>query len=382
MLFTLKDVVVLFSGFLGLLLAVVLLYRHTCNQRPNRLLAAFLILQSLALLVTVLFYGQHVRGLKWITLSLYYIESALLLLEGFILYWYCKALLFKEPSSSVFFLRHTVFLAALFMSASYFYVGEDILGYMNLKAENRSTSAGFGYLTMHLVRFGYGVLCLDLLRRYKKRMAQRYSNMRKQDFSWLAWLLLAFLLVRGGWLLVNFYSVFLVLPSWDFSWLKPMVKTIYPLLDISWFVAHLALLFFGLRYASSFESLSSEPDSKASLKLPANYEALVKRLESHMTSQRSYMAPDFKLDELAAEVSIPLKTLSAMINQHFKTNFCGFVNQYRINDAVQKLSQHDALNQNVIDIAYSVGFNSKSTFNRAFKQQMGCTPVDYRKRHG
>lgn len=379
-LFTIRDLVVLFSGFLGLILATSLFYTKSNNQRSNRLLASFLILQALALLVTVLFYRHHFAKSEWLNLNLYRLESSLLLLEGFCLYWYCKELLFNESQSTKFIFSHLSPLFVLFMGASYLYTGKDIQGYIFLDTENRSPVIGFTYLTMQLVRFGYVVMCFNLMRRYKRRMEQRYSNTCKQDFSWLAWLLMAFLLIRGAWLLLNFHSALSTLAFWEFYWMPLIVKIIYPALDLSWFVVHLALLFFGLNYSSNFEGLSNESNSKASPKLPTNYLPLVKRLESHMAAQRRHIDPDLKLETLASEVSIPAKTLSTIINQHFKTNFCGFVNQYRIREAAQELSQVNEPSRSVIDIAYSVGFSSKSTFNRAFKLQMGCTPLHYRKR--
>lgn len=377
MLFTLRDLVVLFSGFLGLILATSLFYTKGNNQRSNRLLASFLILQAFALLVTVLLYRHHIGNSEWLNLNLYRLESALLLLEGFCLYWYCKELLFNEPQSKAFLFSHLGALMALLIGAGYLYAGEDIHGYIYLGTKNRSPVIGFTYLAMQLVRLGYVVLCLNLLRRYKMRMQQQYSNLRKQDFSWLAWLLIAFFLIRGIWLLLNFHSALSTLSFWDFYWAPLIVKTLYPALDLSWFVVHLALLFFGLRYSSNFEGLSSETNSKAQ-KLPTNYLSLVRRLESHMSTQQPHIDPDLKLDKLASEVSIPVKALSTIINQHFKTNFCGFVNQYRVKEAAQELSRIDEPNRSMIDIAFSVGFSSKSTFNRAFKLQMGCTPLHYR----
>ena len=57
-------------------------------------------------------------------------------------------------------------------------------------------------------------------------------------------------------------------------------------------------------------------------------------------------------------------------------NFNELINKYRIEKAAKIIddSNGDAV---IIDIAYSVGFNSKSTFNKAFKKFINMTPSDY-----
>lgn len=69
---------------------------------------------------------------------------------------------------------------------------------------------------------------------------------------------------------------------------------------------------------------------------------------------------------------------SAAINQCFGSNFYDWVNHYRINEACNALRN---TNDGVSQICYAVGFNSKSTFNTAFRKQVGCTPTEYRKRN-
>lgn len=69
---------------------------------------------------------------------------------------------------------------------------------------------------------------------------------------------------------------------------------------------------------------------------------------------------------------------SAAINLCSGSNFYEWVNGYRINAACGALND---TRLSVSQVCYEVGFNSKSTFNTAFRRQVGYTPTGYRKKH-
>ena len=83
------------------------------------------------------------------------------------------------------------------------------------------------------------------------------------------------------------------------------------------------------------------------------------------------------LQKLAAQVDMPEKELSILINQQIGKHFFDFINEYRIREA--KILLKDQPNLTVLEILYQVGFNSKSSFYTAFKKETGITPSDYRK---
>ena len=68
-----------------------------------------------------------------------------------------------------------------------------------------------------------------------------------------------------------------------------------------------------------------------------------------------------------------------------KTNynklFFDFVNEYRIKKAMEMLSDTNKKDLTVLEILYKVGFNSKSSFNTAFKKHAGKTPTQFRKHY-
>ncbi len=103
------------------------------------------------------------------------------------------------------------------------------------------------------------------------------------------------------------------------------------------------------------------------------------QLLEYMKNEKPYLEENITLKDLSEKLSISSHHLSIIINEQLNQNFYNFINSYRINDVIEKLSDPANLNKNVLDLAYDSGFNTKSTFNIAFKSITGMTPTEYRK---
>ncbi|UFH57776.1 AraC family transcriptional regulator [Spirosoma sp. KNUC1025] len=76
-------------------------------------------------------------------------------------------------------------------------------------------------------------------------------------------------------------------------------------------------------------------------------------------------------------MTISTRRVSQIINQGFGMNFNDFVNLYRIKAVIAQIQSGNHTMYTLLGIAYECGFNSKSTFNRAFKKRTGLAPRDY-----
>ena len=103
------------------------------------------------------------------------------------------------------------------------------------------------------------------------------------------------------------------------------------------------------------------------------------RLERLMRSERIYLQPDLTLPGLAKAVDCSVNHLSQVINSGFGMSFFDYVNQYRVERAKALLSESDGHGDSVLNIAFSVGFNSNSAFYTAFKKAVGQAPAQYRR---
>lgn len=104
-------------------------------------------------------------------------------------------------------------------------------------------------------------------------------------------------------------------------------------------------------------------------------ESLSSRLTRLMQVEKVYRQEDLTLAALAAELDISTYQLSEFLNRERKQNFSRFVNAHRVEEAAQTLlKEPDA---SVLSVAFRVGFNSKATFNLAFRQVLGHSPREF-----
>ena len=103
------------------------------------------------------------------------------------------------------------------------------------------------------------------------------------------------------------------------------------------------------------------------------------KLTDYMKSAKPYLNPNLSLPQLAADLNISSHYLSQVINEQFNLNFFDFVNRYRVEVFKEKIADHEFRNFSLLGIAFECGFNSKSAFNRIFKQTTGITPSQYKK---
>nr|WP_321412319.1 AraC family transcriptional regulator [uncultured Carboxylicivirga sp.] len=90
---------------------------------------------------------------------------------------------------------------------------------------------------------------------------------------------------------------------------------------------------------------------------------------------QSFQNNDLTLDLVAKETGILQRKITQIINEQFNCNFKTYINRIRINEAKRLLSQTDL---NIGEIAFKVGFNNQSHFNRVFKVETQMSPSEYR----
>ena len=94
-----------------------------------------------------------------------------------------------------------------------------------------------------------------------------------------------------------------------------------------------------------------------------------------------YRTPGLTIAGLAEHLGTPEHRLRALINQRLGyRNFAAFLNRYRIGEAKAVLADRERVDLPVLTIAMDLGYNSLPPFNRAFREEIGTSPSEFRRR--
>jgi AraC-like DNA-binding protein len=227
----------------------------------------------------------------------------------------------------------------------------------------------------------YLFLSYQALTRYGQVLRQTQSA---QDLIALNWVKDLLLLTAAG-LLLNILSVTLSAAR--------LSDSLAAVAEISLFLILLAMVnafvFKGLLQPELFAGITADDEAIAQQctaegapqELSAERQQQIRRaLLAHMASQRPYLDPLFSLSALGRQLGETPRYVSQVINTQLEMSFSDFINGYRIDEAKRRLTD-TAAPQTVLDILLACGFSTKSNFNRAFKQQVGMTPSEYRESH-
>jgi AraC-like DNA-binding protein len=107
------------------------------------------------------------------------------------------------------------------------------------------------------------------------------------------------------------------------------------------------------------------------------FQQLAKSIDKLMRSEKLYLNPNLTLNELAECVGLKPHALSRILNDGHSLKFRDFVNSYRVGEFIRLATLESSKRYTYLALAYEVGFNSKSTFNAAFKKNTEMSPREY-----
>jgi AraC-like DNA-binding protein len=149
------------------------------------------------------------------------------------------------------------------------------------------------------------------------------------------------------------------------------------------FAAYIALIIYlmsfrVMRQSGFFQHASLiEPQRyKSSTVTDDQQKNMIGRLTRLMSENKPFLKPDFSLPELAQQLGTSVHVLSQVINVGLGKSFFEMTAEYRVEEAKRLLKTQ--MNIKVEEIAEQVGYNSKSSFNTAFKKITGQTPSAFR----
>ena len=109
-------------------------------------------------------------------------------------------------------------------------------------------------------------------------------------------------------------------------------------------------------------------------------EQYVHKIVGYMEKEKPYLDHAMKQSTLAKSLDMSIHLFSEVLNVCFEKNFNNFMNLYRVDEAKQLIKDPAYSHYKILAIGYEAGFPSKTSFNRIFKQLVGQTPSEYRKK--
>ncbi|MHB0756356.1 helix-turn-helix domain-containing protein [Polaribacter sp. M15] len=353
---------------LFLLFSVFLLSVKTEKKLPNQLLASFLIVTAID--ISAFFYHQHIQ----IPLNLEMLRNSISAFKNPLLFLYILSVIYSNFRLKWKHLVHLLpwIITILVLMPNFFLVSNEA------KIEftkNYNTTIEIQFLDYFgdFLSLAYLIAELYYITRYRKLLLENFTN--KTTFKNYKWLKqLAILLFIGQVLtwIKNYARLNLSLE--ETNSLRTIIL-VFGVFLICWLflkAVNSPKLFKGVDV-----NLKTSKEINTSKNIEQNED--LSALKNFMLDKKPYLNPSLTIRKLAEELKMNSRDLSVLINQHLNQHFFDFVNQYRIEEAKSILKNPKKREFTVLEVLYEVGFNSKSSFNTAFKKHTGTTPTQFRK---
>jgi len=237
--------------------------------------------------------------------------------------------------------------------------------------------AFFYELLFNLTVLFYMIIALNKFRKYRIKIRNFYSSIEELKYSWLAIVLIGFL---SMWVIDFLHFI----ARWFFV-MKPELNSLLVMLSLSINLVFAILIYYkGLKHPPLFhpvEIIEQKPKYEKSALTDNEADLYLEQLKNFMEKEKPYLVPDITINQLSEKVQIPSRYISQIINNHLHQNFYEFISSYRIEESKRYLSDPKFGRKTILEILYESGFNSKSAFNKDFKDYTGLTPSQFRRQY-
>jgi AraC-like DNA-binding protein len=354
---------VYFAAAVQAVLLALALWRRPANREANRLLSFWVALTGIDLAVKALYW--HLLTPEWF--RAYRFVALFPFLYGSLFYLYVRALTRERGFRPRDLVHLAGFGVMLVLNGYVLLMDHAHLQALSARwiAGERSVGAWFD-VPLFLYSLSYVLAALALVHGYRRRLRDRRSDADRMSLRWID--------VMAGFQVVIWcvaiVQALVYLPVVNYGLLFGLVA--------AWVCA---VGWFSLAQppVAAEEPPAPPPTPAGSAVDDARFDAVQARLAELMGGAAPlYLEPALTIGQVARRSGYPEYLVSAVINRRLGGSFWDYVNRLRVEAARERLADPDDA-RTVLDIAYACGFTSKSTFNAAFKRQVGQTPSAYRR---
>ncbi|MDV7697938.1 helix-turn-helix domain-containing protein [Chryseobacterium soli] len=370
------SIVTVISLFISFFLAFFLVTVKTEHKTSNCLFAFFLIITAIDIsdpLISLVSDGPSNLGMLRNTLAFLQIPA---------FYLYVLSVCYSDFKLKPKHLLHLLpFLAVNLVLLPHFYM-VDLASKINFIEHRQSRiELQFNHILFHIQIVAYFIAVFILLRKAKKLYLENYAGISINSYHWL---------FQFTSVLTILYLIVILKNIFKFSeypyiseWIKIGIL-VFELFIICWY------LYKALNNPGLFRNIDSRLQLVSDIVLEEKknepqtvsdheFSEDLTKLKKYMMEEKPFLNPSLTIQDISDAIGIPTRELSVLINHRVGQHFYDFVNTYRVEEAMDILKDGTKTKVTILEILYEVGFNSKSSFNTAFKKHTGNTPTFYRK---
>jgi AraC-like DNA-binding protein len=365
------NAVLSLAALFQLLFVTIFLLSSTKGKKiSNRLLGFFFLLLSINI-ADIVFWLFGI-GDQFATFML--ITDVNLFALGPLIFLYTKSVIYKDFKLDWKNGRHFgiwLFLLVLFSLSVLSNLDQSEVVQNNIQTYNLPSYFQLIVLFLYIHLVVYGLLSFRELSVYRQIIKNQFAAINKINLNWLSFMLKCFAVLG----LISFMHT-LVNSSFSTQYLDITLG----ILVIFEFYFINAVLFKALKQPEVFSGISLNAKVKyADTSLSDNeLKTHTNALKLLLSEEQLFLNPELNVEMLAWKLNLHAKKLSQVINRSFDKKFFDLINEYRIEYAKGKLKSDSK--KTILEILYESGFNSKSSFNSAFKKITGTTPTNFRNR--
>lgn len=369
-------IVTTISLFISVFLAFFLLTVKTKHRLSNTLFAVFLLITAIDTsepLLNLVTDGPSNPGM---------LRNTLAFLQIPVFYLYVSSVCYSDFKLKPQYILHLLpFLMANIVLLPRFYT-VDLASKMNFIINRQNmVELQFNHILFHIQIVIYLIAVFMLLRKAKRLYLENYAGTSISSYNWLFQFTVVLTLLYLIVMLKN------ILKFSDYPYVSESIKIgilVLQLFISCWYLLK-ALNNPGLfrnidsKLKLVSDIISEEKNSNQTAVTEQEYNRDLLMLKEHMAEKKPFLNPSLTIQDISDDIGIPVRELSVLINHQLGKHFYDFVNTYRIENAMDILKDQTKNKVTILEILYEVGFNSKSSFNTAFKKHTGNTPTAYRK---
>ncbi len=371
---------------------VILLITKSGKTRADRILVVWLIFIGLHLSFYYLFITKTAYSFPYhYLLGLHFPFP---LVHGPLLFLYTSTIT-NQMWATRYRMLHTIpffFIYVLFSPYILLPVEEKILIFKN-NGQGLETSSLVLIILIMISGVVYVALSLWLLKKYRRTLQEQFSAVERINLAWLRYLIYAigftwvFVLIGNDQLIfgctvvfVFFLGYFGIKQVGIFIQQNPEeigLEAIVP--QKNSVLSEPALITHSSNHSTVFPETPQRVKYLSSSLSEEAAREIQKSLTKAINEDRLFVNPEINLTELAHALHVHPHNLSQVINTFEGKNFYDYINHKRIEEFKRIVALPENQRFTLLALALDCGFNSKTSFNRNFKNATGLSPSEYLK---